>query len=70
MDEIFKQYGSAIITVLSVTAIISILVLVIGNDANSAVYKAFSSLIESFMTKAEDAAKVSVFMPGAIGWLF
>jgi len=59
MDEIFKQYGSAIITVLSVTAVITILVLVIGNDENSVIYNAFSSLITSFVTKAEAAANLT-----------
>ena len=58
MDEIFKQYGSAIITVLSVTAIIAIMVLVIGHDTNSQVYKAFSDLITNFFTKAESATVV------------
>ncbi|MCR5273423.1 MAG: hypothetical protein K6E13_10675 [Lachnospiraceae bacterium] len=62
MDEIFKQYGSAIITVLSVTAVISIIVLVIGNDANSEVYKAFTSLITGFFTKAEAAATAEAFV--------
>jgi len=59
MDEIFKQYGSAIITVLSVTAVITILVLVIGSDDKSVIYNAFSSLITGFITKAEAAANIT-----------
>ena len=39
MDEIFKQYGSTIITVLAIIAVIGIITLVIGNDSNSIVYR-------------------------------
>ena len=56
MDEIFKQYGSTIIAVLAVIAIIGIMVLVIGIDTNSIVYKAFADLISNFYTKANGAA--------------
>lgn len=56
MDEIFKQYGSTIITVLAIIAVIGIITLVIGNDSNSVVYKAFSELITNFYTKANAAA--------------
>ncbi|MCI9416886.1 MAG: hypothetical protein HFI82_05660 [Eubacterium sp.] len=52
MDEIFKQYGSTIITVLAIIAIIGIITLVIGSDTNSIVYKAFSDLINNFYTSA------------------
>ncbi len=52
MDEIFKQYGSTIITVLAIVAIIGIITLVIGSDANSIVYQAFSDLIRNFYSSA------------------
>ncbi len=56
MDEIFKQYGSTIITVLAIIAIIGIIVLVIGNDNTSVVYKAFSDLITQFYKNASNTA--------------
>ncbi len=56
MDEIFKQYGSTIITVLAIVAMIGIIVLVIGSDSNSIVYKAFADLISGFYTNANSAA--------------
>ncbi|GFI26053.1 hypothetical protein IMSAGC012_01169 [Lachnospiraceae bacterium] len=52
MDEIFKQYGSTIITVLAITAVIGIITLVIGKDTNSIVYQAFSDLIRNFYSGA------------------
>ncbi|MBO5303717.1 MAG: hypothetical protein J6A92_06670 [Lachnospiraceae bacterium] len=59
MEEIFKQYGSTIITVMAIIAVIGILVLVIGNDNTSIVYKAFSELINGFYEKANTAAGFS-----------
>lgn len=55
MDEIFKQYGSTIITVLAIIAVIGIITLVIGKDTNSIVYKAFYDLIKNFYTSAGGA---------------
>ena len=52
MDEIFKQYGSTIITVLAIVAVIAIIQLVIGNSESSIVYKAFSDLINHFYESA------------------
>ena len=43
MDEIFKQYGATIITVLAIVAVIGIITLV---------YKAFSDLIGNFYSNA------------------
>lgn len=59
MDEIFKQYGSTIITVLAIIAVIGIIVLVIGNDNTSVVYKAFADLISSFYQNANAAAGIT-----------
>lgn len=56
MDEIFKQYGSTIITVLAIIAVIGIIALVIGTDNNSIVYQAFSEMITNFYNKANAAA--------------
>ena len=52
MDEIFKQYGATIITVLAIVAVIGIITLVIGSDTSSLVYKAFSDLIGNFYSNA------------------
>ena len=52
MDEIFKQYGSTIITVLAIIAVIGIITLVIGNSQDSIVYKAFADLIKDFYANA------------------
>ena len=60
MDEIFKQYGSTIITVLAIIAVIGIITLVIGNDNSSIVYRAFSELITNFYTKADAAAGLTL----------
>ena len=60
MDEIFKQYGSAIITVLSIVAVISVISLVIGSDSSSMVYGAFKNLIDGFYTDASQAVQGSV----------
>lgn len=52
MDEIFKQYGSTIITVLAIIAVIAIIKLVIGSSESSIVYQAFSELIKNFYKSA------------------
>ena len=56
MEEIFKQYGSTMITVLAIVAVIGIITLVIGTDNQSMVYQAFSDLIHNFYTRANAAA--------------
>ena len=55
MDEIFKQYGSTIITVLAIVAVIGIITLVIGSDTSSIVYNALKDLIEGFYKSAGGA---------------
>lgn len=52
MDEIFKQYGSTIITVLAIIAVIAVIKLVIGNNESSIVYEAFADLIKNFYKDA------------------
>lgn len=59
MDEIFKQYGSTIITVLAIIAVIGIITLVIGNDSSSVVYQAFADLISNFYDNANAAAGIT-----------
>lgn len=50
MKEIFEQYGGTIVAVIAVTALIGIIRLVIGTDANSVVYEGFHNLIHNFYT--------------------
>ena len=45
MEEIFEQYGGAIITVIAIVALAAMITMVIGSDSTSPVYQAFSSLM-------------------------
>lgn len=56
MDEIFKQYGSTIITVLAILALVGIITLVIGAK-DGIVYQEFSNLIQNFYKNADDIMK-------------
>lgn len=55
MQEIFKEFGPAIITFLVIVALIGLVVTLIGSDQTSVVGKAFSDLINSFFSKASGA---------------
>lgn len=59
MDEIFKQYGSAIVTVLAIIAIVGIIALIIGNGNTSVVYTELSGLVRHFFEKAQASAGVT-----------
>lgn len=59
MDEIFKQYGSTIITVLAIIAVVGIIALVIGSGDKSVVYQELHDLVSYFFEKAQSAAKVT-----------
>lgn len=60
MDEIFKQYGSTIIVVLAIIALIGIIALVIGSGNSSIVYKELNGLVTGFYDKASDAAGLTL----------
>lgn len=48
MQDILKEYGPAIITVIAVAALVAVLNAIIGTDGSSVVGKAFSELITGF----------------------
>ena len=58
MQEILKEYGPAIITVVAIIALIVVVVAVIGSDGAGVVGKAFSDLISSFFGQAKEAGGV------------
>lgn len=55
MKEIFQEYGGILITIAAILAVITVVMVVIGTDANGAVGKAFTNVISSFITSANDA---------------
>lgn len=55
MQEIFKEFGPAIITFFVIVALIGLVATLIGSDQTSVVGKAFSDLINSFFSKASGA---------------
>lgn len=52
MQDILKEYGPAIITVIAIVALIGLISFLIGNDGSSVVGKAFSDLITNFFSSA------------------
>lgn len=51
MDEIFKQYGGAILTVVAIVALCALVAIFFGQDGGP-VKEALSSLVSSFADKA------------------
>lgn len=58
MQDILKEYGPALITVVAIMALIGIIKIVIGDDADSIVAKSFSELIDTFFASAKSAAGI------------
>jgi len=48
MQDILKEYGPALITVIAILALIALVVFLIGSDTGSVVGEAFSNLIKGF----------------------
>ena len=59
MQDILKEYGPAIITVVSIVALIGLISFLIGTDAGSVVGQAFSELISGFFKSAESAGGIT-----------
>ena len=59
MQDVLKEYGPALITVVAIIALITVISFLIGHDGSSVVGKAFESLIEGFFEQAENAAGVA-----------
>lgn len=55
MQDILKEYGPAIITVIAIIALIGLISFLIGHDSSSIVGKAFSNLINNFFSSAGKA---------------
>ncbi len=58
MQEILKEYGPAIITVVAILALIVVIVAVIGTSSGGVVSDAFSDLIKNFFSDAKSAGGV------------
>lgn len=52
MEEIFKQYGGPIITVVVIVALLAILGFILTQGDSGIVQKAFSDLITNFFAKS------------------
>lgn len=52
MQDIIKEYGPAVISVVVIGAMIALVTFLIGSDDSSIVGQAFQSLINSFFTNA------------------
>ena len=55
MQDILKEYGPAIITVVAILALIALVTALIGSDADSPIGKAFMGLIDGFFKNAQQA---------------
>lgn len=58
MKEIFEQYGGVLITVVAVLAMVVLITALVGSDATSPIGEAFSSLIDTFIKKANSGAAI------------
>jgi hypothetical protein len=48
MQEVIREYGSAIITVVAIMALVALIVFLVGHDGSSIVGKAFQGLVSDF----------------------
>ena len=54
MQDIIKEYGPALITVVAIVAIVSLVALLFNGGEESTVGKAFNDLIQSFFDAARE----------------
>ena len=52
MQDILKEYGPALITVVAILALIALVTFLIGSNESSVVGKAFTDLINQFFANA------------------
>ena len=52
MQDILKEYGPALITVIAIIALVAVVTFLIGSGGDGVVGKEFSSLITTFFEKA------------------
>lgn len=67
MKEIFEQYGSVLITVTAIVAVIGVIVFIIAGNGKdtSLIYTAFSGLLNDFLENAQSGDKIQIVTPGA-----
>ena len=67
MQEIIKEYGPALITVMAIISLVSLILFLIGSDSSSVVGSAFTNLINDFFEKASSGsvADLSTGISGA-----
>jgi K+ transporter len=58
MQDIIKEYGPALITVVAIIALVALVTFLIGRDGTSVVGKAFSGLISNFFSSASSAGGI------------
>ena len=59
MQDIIKEYGPALITVVAIISLVIIIKLMIGTSESSTVGKAFSDLLNAFLNQLSSAVPVS-----------
>ena len=55
MQDLIREYGGALITVVAILALIAVISVLIGSDEGSVVGQAFSGLISHFFESATGA---------------
>lgn len=58
MQDIIKEYGPALITVVAIIALVTLVTFLIGSDETSVVGQAFSGLINDFFKNASAAGGI------------
>ncbi|MBR1629299.1 MAG: hypothetical protein IJ679_08565 [Lachnospiraceae bacterium] len=53
MQDIIKEYGPALITIVSIVAIVSLVAALFNGDEGSTIGKAFNELMTSFFSAAK-----------------
>ena len=52
MKEVFQEYGSVIITIIAIIALIAVMKAIIGEDDTSIIGQAFQDVIKNFLKQA------------------
>lgn len=60
MKEIFQEYGGVLITVVAILAVILVITAVVGSDATGPIGKAFSGLVDNFISQANANTGISI----------
>ncbi len=63
MQEILKEYGPALLTVVAIIALLLLITALIGTDETGVVGNAFKTMLDTFFTKAMNAAETQPVTP-------